>query len=176
MLLATVKKLDGTKLDHGNFESEELAMQWFQKFIDNGVYGKPEYIQYNLISEEVKDENDNIIQEAVFESVQIPSEFEIEFTEIVPSEQEILNEKIKSGRDARETCEKVLDLIAGYNIERSLSIEQISQMQATLSSSEAALRAGRPSMAKVLIAAIDPDGVLVTSEMKNNALNLLANY
>lgn len=85
-------------------------------------------------------------------------------------------DKIKAGRDARQICEKVLDLIAGYNLARSLTIQQITQLQSTLSSAESALRAGRPSLAKSLITAITPDEVLVTAEMKSAALELLVNY
>lgn len=92
------------------------------------------------------------------------------------AEQEAKQAKIEAGKQAREVCEKVLDLIAGYNLSRSLSIEQITQMQALLSNSEAALRAGRPSLAKSLISAIIPDEVLVTAQMKADALELLANY
>lgn len=84
--------------------------------------------------------------------------------------------RIDSGKKARECCEKVLDLIAGYNLERSLTIQEITVLQSTFGNAEAALRAGRPTMAKQFISTISPDEVLVTSEMKSEALKILENY
>lgn len=46
MIIATVKKLDGTYLDHGKFTSEEAAIAWFQPFIDRGVYGTEPTIEF----------------------------------------------------------------------------------------------------------------------------------
>lgn len=145
MILAKIKKLDGTQLDHGNFQSEEAALAWFAPFMQSGVYGSE-------------------------------LEFSIEFQELVPSQEELQEEKIAKGRAAREACEKVLDLISGYNLDRQLTFEQISVLQATFASAESALRAGRPSFAKSFITEIEPDGELVTQEMKDGALALLANY
>jgi hypothetical protein len=182
MIIATVKKLDGTRLDHGKFASEEAANNWFQSFIDKGVYGQkhvPAYQEQRLISPEVRDEQGNITQASIYETIdhpEIPAAFIIEFAPDIPSEEELKQAKIEAGRAAREVCEKVLDLIAGYNLSRNLTIEQITQMQALLSNPEAALRASRPSLAKSLISAITPDEVLVTAQMKADALELLANY
>jgi hypothetical protein len=86
------------------------------------------------------------------------------------------SQKIEAGKIARETCQMVLDLIAGYNLDRELTMEQISQLQNMLSQPEAALRAGRPSLAKLLISTIVPDEDLVTTEMKSEALLLLTGY
>lgn len=84
--------------------------------------------------------------------------------------------RINAGAAARIACEKVLDLIAGFNLEQSLSMEQITQMQQTFEMAERALRAGRPSLAKGAISMIEPDGVLVTAEMKTEALELLKDF
>jgi hypothetical protein len=84
--------------------------------------------------------------------------------------------RMQAGKAARQVCEQVLDLVSGFNLERELSLEQITQMQAVLSSAEAALRAGRPTLAKMAIQAITPDEVLVTQEMKDDVLNLLSEY
>lgn len=84
--------------------------------------------------------------------------------------------KIAIGKKAKEACQNVLDLISGYNLNRELTVEQISVMQTNFSSIEKALQSGRPSLAKAYIAQIAPDEVLVTSEMKDMALLLLADY
>ena len=84
--------------------------------------------------------------------------------------------KILAGKVAREICEQVLDLVAGYNLDRQLTLQQITQMQSTFANAEAALRAGRPTYAKAFISAIVVDEVLVTQEMKDMCLELLANY
>lgn len=84
--------------------------------------------------------------------------------------------KIAEGKAARQVCENVLDLIAGFNLERELTSQQITQMQAMFSNPELALRSSRPSTAKALISAITPDGVLVTQQMKDLCVSLLSNY
>lgn len=84
--------------------------------------------------------------------------------------------KILAGQQAREVCQKVLDYVAGANLDKALSIEQITQMQQTYANAEAALRAARPTLAKQLIQAISVDGVLVTSVEKQACLDFLAQY
>ena len=84
--------------------------------------------------------------------------------------------KIAIGKKAKEACENVLDLISGYNLNRQLTVEQISVMQTNFSSIEKALQSGRPSLAKAYISQVIADGVLVTEEMKEMALLLLADY
>lgn len=84
--------------------------------------------------------------------------------------------KIAIGKKAKEACENVLDLISGYNLNRELTVEQISVMQTNFASIEKALQSGRPSLAKAYISQVITDGVLVTEEMKEMALLLLADY
>ena len=84
--------------------------------------------------------------------------------------------KIAIGKKAKEACENVLDLISGYNLNRELTVEQISVMQTNFASIEKALQSGRPSLAKAYISQVIADGVLVTEEMKEMALLLLADY
>jgi hypothetical protein len=81
--------------------------------------------------------------------------------------------RIARGKEDRQKCENALDLIAGYNRERTLTIEQITQMQQTFAQAEALLRANRPDFAKQVIQAIQPDGTLITSEMKADVLAIL---
>jgi hypothetical protein len=85
----------------------------------------------------------------------------------------VKNERIARGKEDRQKCENALDLIAGYNRERTLTIEQITQMQQTFAQAEALLRANRPDFAKQVIQAIQPDGTLITSEMKADVLAIL---
>lgn len=85
-------------------------------------------------------------------------------------------QKIIEGAKARQACQNVLDLVAGYNLDNELTAEQITSMQTTFSSIFQLLLANRPSSAKSLISAIEPDGVIVTSQMKQDCLDLLANY
>jgi hypothetical protein len=93
MIIATIRKLDGTYLDHGNFASEEAAMIWFQPKIDQGIYGQKHVpAQYQtvtvVIQEAVLDEQGQEISPAVLEEQQelvsdeIPAAFVIEFQEI----------------------------------------------------------------------------------------------
>ena len=78
------------------------------------------------------------------------------------------------GRLARETCQDVLDVIAGWNMERSLTEQQITDLQVAFSDTEAALQANRPHQAKPLIEAITPDEVLITQEMKDEVLEVFS--
>jgi hypothetical protein len=84
--------------------------------------------------------------------------------------------KIEAGKAAREVCQQVLDYVAGANLDGNLTIEQITDLQQTFSQAETALRSGRPSFAKYFILQIEPDGILVTEELKATCLELLAGY
>ena len=86
---------------------------------------------------------------------------------------ELISQRIQLGRQDRIKCEATLDLIAGYNRERSLTIEQITQMQSMFAQAESLLRANRPDFAAQVINAIEPDGVIITQEMKDDVLSLL---
>ena len=99
----------------------------------------------------------------------------IDITEEV-NKQKAIEAKIALGQKARLTCDKVLDLISGYNLDRELSVEQITSMQTSFAPIEIALRSGRPSLAKYHISNVAVDGVLVSQEMKDLALELLADY
>ena len=80
---------------------------------------------------------------------------------------------IASGTQDREKCQRVLDCIAGHNRARTLTLEQITTMQQTFASIEFALRSGRPDLARLGIEALVPDEVIVTAQMKLDALSLL---
>lgn len=115
-----------------------------------------------------------------FEAVLPPSISEL-YALIAPvsaakSAEDTRQARIAAGAAARQACQQVLDLISGFNLEQQLTIEQITIMQQNFELAERALRAGRPTLAKGAIQAIVPDGVIVTQEMKDEALALLAGY
>jgi len=91
------------------------------------------------------------------------------------AEQDKLN-KIKAGAAARQACQAVLDFIAGVNLDRNLTSEQITSMQSSFANIQASLQASRPSLAKGLIQAVSVDGVIVTQDLKDGCLSLLSNY
>jgi hypothetical protein len=142
-----------------------------------------------LIGEYLKDkqtgENDSLNIELFlnggpgwrFENVNPPTVDELyDLIEPVKASLEVTrvkNERIARGKEDRQKCEDALDLIAGYNRERTLTIEQITQMQQTFAQAESLLRANRPDFAKQVIESIQPDGTLITSEMKADVLAIL---
>jgi len=103
MIVATIKKLDGTYLDHGNFASEEAAMIWFSPRIDLGIYGQKHVpAQYQtvtvVIQEALLDEQGEEISPAVTEDHQelvkeeIPAAFTLELEDVSAQlEQEKIN-------------------------------------------------------------------------------------
>lgn len=74
--------------------------------------------------------------------------------------------KKKMGGSVRLICAELLDMVAANNIEKSLTGEQIDQMELDYSDILKALQNNRPAKAKDLIVAMDPDGTLVTMDDK----------
>lgn len=88
----------------------------------------------------------------------------------------ILNVKKNNGKFVRKICGEMLDLIAGNNLEKNLTIEQIDQMEITYTDVFKSLQNFRPDKVKTLIVALTPDGVLVTDADKTEYLAELAKY
>lgn len=154
----------------------------FQRHVNMGTFGRSAYSYEQEVETQpaVLDEHGVEISPAQFElqTINVPAEYEViieDTTEEITLEERI-KEMIRKGKPARETCEKVLDLIGGFNIDRVLTMEQITQMQSTFSNAEAALKANRPGFAKTFISQITPDGDLVTQEMKDLCLEILKNW
>lgn len=151
-------------------EEVDSYIQWCH---DTEHWGKPYFVE--IIPAVFDEEGTEITPEQT-----IPHEAEYSITvEDITEEIRIeadKQEKIVSGKKAREACQAVLDYIAGANLDKNLSIEQITQMQQTYANAETALRAGRPTLAKQLISSIDPDGIIVTSQEKTNCIILLEEY
>lgn len=80
------------------------------------------------------------------------------------------------GAEAKQDCDRVLNLIRGFNLQPGRTVEQTDQMQTAFAPIEAALNAGRPGVAKALIQAIEPDEVLVTTQMKSLVLDVLKDW
>jgi hypothetical protein len=83
---------------------------------------------------------------------------------------------ISNGKKAREACQRVLDLIGGFNLLPGRSSEQAGQMAQNFAEAKAHLQDGRPTAAKAAIQAIPVDGVLVSQAMKDLALAQLEGY
>lgn len=83
---------------------------------------------------------------------------------------------IANGKKARETCQRVLDLIGGFNLLPGRTSEQAGQMTASFSEAKQLLQDGRPTAAKTAIQAIPVDGVLVSQAMKDLAIAQLEGY
>ena len=87
-----------------------------------------------------------------------------------------IESKRSNGQLVRKICSEVLDLVAGNNLEKSLTVEQIDTMETTYSDIFKALQNLRPDKAQALISAMTPDGTLVTSEDKTEYLSEFAKY
>ena len=84
--------------------------------------------------------------------------------------EKVRSNRVKKGRQAREFCNMILDMIAGFNLDRGLTEAQIDDMETTFVKTQKALQSGRPDKAKKEIVKINPDGILVTQEMKDAVL------
>lgn len=185
----TIKSAQGEYLQHVIFEEQSAQEAWLQMLHDTHAWGKPEHtittdkILTPAIEQvvEVIDDVEVVTQEyvpPVYETIEVPAEYEVEIVDITEeiNAANALAERKAKGSAARKVCTGALDLIAGYNLERELTAEQITQMQSTFGSIQSALMTSRPSSAKVLIEAIVPDDVIVTADMKAEILNVLTNY
>lgn len=183
MFKMTVKKLNGTILDFSQGPSEQFLKDWFKPFEEKGIYGTPEHTVQILISEyipAVLDEQGNELSSeihAVYESKIIPAEYILELEDITSEIEAEVSKKAKmeAGKKAREVCTQVLDLVAGENLDKVLTIEQITEMQTVFAPIQQALMSSRPSLAKILITSVQPSE-LVSSELKAEALELLQGY
>jgi hypothetical protein len=199
-----MKRLDiyksGILTNQLSYETDELLEQGFEYHKSIGSFGGNGYSYQSLVSEEVpaQYEEQEVLDEngqsfdppqfetvevspavpAVYEEIVVPADYTFTITDITEelALEKIKQDRIEAGEKARKACQAVLDLVSGYNLDRELTIEQITQMQQTFSTAEAALRAGRPTFAKSFITAIEADEVLVTQEMKDLCLSILGDY
>lgn len=130
-----------------SFETQELAQAWLDK---------------------QKLKEGRLPSEATYEG---PSDISAE----VLAEQEY-QERVLLGVRDEKCCKEVKNLIGGWNRQRSLTAEQITQMITTFSTINLMLANDRPDSAKALISAISPDGVIVTQQMKDEILSVFPRY
>lgn len=81
-----------------------------------------------------------------------------------------------AGVKAKADCDRVLNLIRGFNLLPGRTVEQTTQMQTVFADIQKALQDGRPGVAKALIQAAQPDGTIVTEAMKAAALEILKDW
>ena len=151
------------------FPSQQECLDWLSYHESINSFGKPEH-QVELLDSQNKSfdppQYETILAEYTYEIIDVTSEIQLEIAK---------QNRIEAGKIARETCLKVLDMVAGYNLERELTIPQVSSMTTTLGQPMLALQAGRPGLAKQLIQTIVADEI-VTQDMIDSALELLSNY
>lgn len=118
----------------------------------------------NLITQEVSYE-----AEATFEITDITEQIQrkekIKTLETIPSNQS----------QVRNLCFKIIDLMGKKNTDKNLTHEQKDQLMSDSSiiAIMQMLQAGRPAKAKMLIENYTPDETLVTTEDKNEIIELL---
>ena len=156
--------------------TEEIANAEIAKIIKNNSWGKPdrwltETDGTHTTSREIEIEigsNMETITEYFF-----PKEYSYTISDITAQHlaEQSRNARIETSKKVRALCDNILDLIAGFNLERNLTAEQITSLEGTFSNIQTLLLNKRPFSAKTLIQAITPDGVLVTEEIKASILN-----
>lgn len=87
-----------------------------------------------------------------------------------------INSLVSSGLTDEEACKKCIHLIGGYNKEKQFSKDQIIAMIASFSTISYCLNNNMPTSAKGAILAINPDEVIVTTELKTLLLEILKAY
>lgn len=120
-------------------------------------------------------------------TLEVPENISLDFVSFVNGEivedseakaskeiQDNINRLISIGKADRAKCDTALALIAGFNRDRNLTAQQITDMQTSFAQALSALSVGRPDTAAFLIESIEPDGILVTSEMRQMVLSVLS--
>jgi hypothetical protein len=84
--------------------------------------------------------------------------------------------RLDRGRKVRALSQDLLDLVAGWNMERQLTGQQISDLITLVSPIMEMLQANRPFQAKPLIESLVVDGILITQDMKDQSIALYETY
>ena len=88
----------------------------------------------------------------------------------------IIEQQKAIGENRKKCCEDVLNFVTGHNINRNLSTEQINLMQEQYGSALMSLTTNRVDIAKQIIQAGEPDGVITTQELKDGCLQIFEQY
>jgi hypothetical protein len=150
-------------------QNQQEADEYLEYIHNNNNWGKPEHTIE--LTPAIQNE-DGTTTEATFET--IPSEYSIEILDITAEleEKERINLQIAKGERSKNICDKALSLIRGYN-GSNLTDEQIMEMMTNFSMLNELLRNGWVTKALEIVTAIVPDEVLVSSQMKEDVLNIL---
>lgn len=168
MIKVSISK-QGELTNAAYFQTMEEAQTW----LDYHTSIKSFRLAPEVVPAQLDEEGNVLVEESV-----IPATHTVEIADEsakIAAEQ-ALQAKIEAGKKAREVCTQVLDLISGDNLSKELTLEQISDMQTIFGNIEKALQSARPSLAKMMISAVEPDEVLITTELKNAVLALLSEY
>jgi len=113
--------------------------------------------------------NDNLLDESLLASIETLS---AELA-LAADQKTAIENRIKKGKEVKEFCEMLINLVAGANIEGNKTIEEVDAIQAALAPIETLLNYRRPAKAKELILAITDPSML---ELKTIALQLYSIY
>lgn len=151
------------------FETMELAQAWINQEVDRKSFGKPHRFitSNNLGDEDISKAISSTSEENEFGEVIITYEFAPEYTiEIIDITEEHgketrRRERIILGKQVAALCSDVYDYVTGLNVGRSLSAEQVTEMENTFAPIIAHLNSKRPWSAWPLVKEITVDGVLL---------------
>lgn len=87
--------------------------------------------------------------------------------------QDRINAKLALGQITDKACNDAFMYIQGANVERELTSEQKTQMTTLFAPALQAIQVKRPGQLKAYINSITPDEVLITTEMKEDLLEIL---
>lgn len=127
------------------------------------------------------DEEENPIYEERIKLVDVlvaPQNYEVIIEDVTDEviKRDLVLEKRAKGKAAAEACNAVLELVGGFNIDRELTFEQKNEMKVLFAEANEALKERQPGYAKYFINSLVPDGILLTQEMKDLCIELLANH
>jgi hypothetical protein len=92
------------------------------------------------------------------------------------AKEKIIQEKRAKGLHATNCCNGVLAIINGFNQDRELTYNQITQMKSTFSLIKELLKDGQPKTAKIEILKITPDGVLINQDLLDAVIHEFEQY
>lgn len=82
--------------------------------------------------------------------------------------------RIQVGGSNIEKCDRTRKYIGGYIENAGLTVEQVTQLSSDFSTLISALLVGRDDAGYYLMSQVQPDGVTITSELKQDCLDILS--
>lgn len=169
--------------NQAEFFNDELLNEWLNREILNLSFGYPERdlvdTPTNPVSEELKaiaiSTEQVTIDGVEYTSYKIPSEFSYTIEDITAEveKQNRIQAKLAIGQITDKACNDAFMYIQGANVERELTSEQKTQMVSLFAPALQAIQVKRPGQLKAYINSITPDEVLITTEMKEDLLEIL---